>query len=150
MPNLNDICEGIAANLASLLDDELVKTVVPWLDDNPTMPSLQVIGVQTMTRDSFADSYDINLVVQALVGRASDQHAQKLLNQLLVGDSTVWDAIESDRRLTSRFNPADGLRANQTAAADDVAVVSYDGASRFTNTNGVEAIVGSWTVQVLA
>lgn len=152
MADINAICEGLAANLTELLDDDIVKTVTPWLDDNPTMPSVQVAGVQAMTRDAFGDSYQITLLVQALIGRASDQHSQKLLNQLVSGDgvTSVWDAIESNRTLTSRFTPADGLTANQQPAADDVAVVSYDGAARFTNQNGVDALVGTWTVTVLA
>lgn len=153
MPDLNAICEGLAANLTACLDDDVVKTVTPWLDDNPTMPSLQVAGVQTMTRESYGDTYRITLLVQALIGRGSDQHSQKLLNRLAVGDNTctsVWDAIEANRTLTARYNPADGLTTSQSAAADDVAVVSYDGAARFTNANGVDALVGTWTVQVLA
>lgn len=152
MADINDICEGVAANLTVLLNDDVVKTVVPWIDDNPTMPSVQIGGVQTMTRSSFGDSWTILLLVQALIGRASDQHSQKLLNRLVAGDgiTSVWDAIESNRTLTSRYNPADGLSTNQPAAADDVAVVSFDGAAKFTNANGVDALVGTWTVQVLA
>lgn len=77
-------------------------------------------------------------VVQAIVGTVDDVAAQRLLSTFVQGSgsTSVKAAVESDRTLGS--------------LVDDLRVTEYLGDSIVTLPNGVEYLIGQWTVEVLA
>lgn len=149
--DLTAIREGLAANLHVCLEEQSVKQVSPWLLDNPAAPSLQVAGVRDMSRLDFGSGASITMAVEVAIPQASAADSQKQLDRLVLGGddiTSVWDAIEADPTLSSRFTPHAGL-TDSTPACDSLAVVSYEGQSRYVFPNGVEALLGTWVVQVI-
>lgn len=127
------IREGLAANLA-ILGPEI--QVSAYRQPQPTVPSVQVTGLDEMTPDSMrGGSYSMTFIVQAFVGTPSEVGAQIRLDDFLypTGDSSIWAALESDRTLGG--------------AAAGSAVIRNDGTQLLTVGN-VQMLGSTWFVQV--
>lgn len=152
MADMEAIRRGLAANLRATLPIGEGQ-VSPYLLENPTPPCLQVGGLDGVdyTTLGFGHGGDTHrFVIEACLGRSSDVGAQKLLDELLSGSSSVKRALESNRTLTSRLREDGTVQTGHAAAADWVKCREYRGQSRFTLPNGVEVLLASWLVEVAA
>lgn len=150
---------AIRRGLAALLRDALPVDeghVFPWLQENPLPPTLCVAGIE---RDgiiplAFGDDppVELHFVVEAWLGAASDIGAQRYLDGLLSSDA-VAAALESDQdaagALYSRLNDDGTVSTGQSAAADSVAVMGYQGQTRLARATG-DVLLAQWLVKVLA
>lgn len=157
MATLADIRAALAANLVTLRTAEVVGQVSGYMLDNPTMPSIQVVGVAPDGIDydagGFVDPPDLEwrIVIEVALGFVTDVGAQDVLNQLLApsGSTSLRAAVETNPTLTSRFSETTGrVTTGQTALADYVHVNRYRGQTRHTFSNGTEALLASWEVLV--
>lgn len=154
MADLDAIRRGLAANLATLRTAGTVGQVSAYLLENPTPPSLQVAGVDTIDYDEhgFGSAGEDNwrILIEAALGKVSDTGSQDLLNTLL-SESSVKTAIEADTKLTSRLS-ANGqtVTTGQSAAALWVKCRRYRGQSRVVFPNGAELLLATWEVEVAA
>lgn len=152
MAQLDDIREGLAANLYALKTDGVVGHVSPYFQENAQSPSVHVPGLAPFEYgmgfgeeggDEFA------LLIEAIIGRATDIGSQKTLNALLAtsGTTSLKRAAESDGQLTSRMDDKGVITTGQAAAASYVLVARYLGQSR-TVVNNAEMLVATWAVRV--
>lgn len=160
---IDEICEGIAANLHALreLDPPLLKQVHPFLLENPTAPSAMVGDPIEFTFESFTGPDDAGTVrwlipVEVWLGTASDIGSRKRLRQLLApaGASSLVAAVEaagdlSRRRLTSRLNEEGELSTDQAPACDSIAFEEFRGSSRFLADNGTTYLLATWIFEVV-
>jgi hypothetical protein len=156
---LDDICQALAANLAALKQAELaprqplVTQVSSFYRDKPSPPSVMVLGVDEIEYDTAfqrgGDSWTI--LIEAVLGAVSEIGAQGILRRLLAseGETSLKAAVESDRRLTKRYNDDTGLiTTGQPAACDDLRVTNYRGQRLVALGDGSRTISAVWAVQV--
>lgn len=128
-----DIRAGIAANLETLGPGI---QVYPYRHPSPTPPTVQVTGLDEMEPSSMGGgSYTLTFIVQAFAGLATEEGAQRRLDDFLypTGASSIWAALESDRTLGG--------------AAHSSAVIRNDGTQLLTVGN-TQLLGSSWFVQV--
>lgn len=154
MAQLDDIREGVAANLYALKTAGTVGHVSAYLQENPQTPSVHVVGIAPFDYglgfgDGAGDEWTV--LIEALVGRATDIGSQKTLNALLAtaGTSSLKVAVESNRTLTSRLSDAGVVTTGQPAACSHLLVSRYMGQSR-TVVSSAEMLVATWAVRVIA
>lgn len=154
MAQLDDIREGIAANLYALKTNRTVGHVSAYMQENPQTPSLHVVGIQPFEYglgfgSGAGDEWLV--LIEAVLGRVTDIGGQKTQNALLAtsGDTSLKVAVEADRQLTSRLGDDGKVTANQTPACSDLIVSSYLGQSR-PIMGGAELLVSAWAVRVIA
>jgi hypothetical protein len=145
--HIKNIRQGLAANLRSLEDCQ----VSAYLLDNPTGPTLQVAGFEGI---DYAQSYGPTTLLEVVVEGATPlgggtRGAYERFDEWILGDGTVWDAIEADQTLTSRLRDNGSVLENQDPVADSVAVQEFRGYRRSRLASGVEVLLGDWLVQVL-
>lgn len=155
MAVFDDICRGLAANLATIQGFQ----VSPWFLDHPAPPTLQVSGVEDIEYDvafpRAGVSHDMwNVEIEACIPRGQDISAQMLLAALLSpdGDSSLKAAIEADPqndRLTKRMQDDLSVTTGHDPACDDLHVMKYRGAARHRLEDGTDVLLATWTVQVL-
>ncbi len=146
--------EAIRRGLAALLRDALPETegqVSPWLIANPTKLSLQVAGIDEMTRTDFADGTRWVFLIEASLSDASNQGSQRTLDDLI---TAVPEALEDDETsagaLTKRLQDDGTVDTGEDPAADSVAFLEYRGAQRVTREGGGTMLSATWAVEVLA
>ena len=151
--------EAIRRGLAALLKDALPGTAghaSPWLAENPIPTTLCVAGVAPDGIEYLTFGSDptmqIDFVVEAWLGLASEVAAQRTLDGLLSSDALAA-ALEVDQdsagALTKRLNDDGTVSTGQTPAADSVSVQGYQGQQRLQTASGV-ALVATWLVRVIA
>lgn len=152
MPVFEDICRGLAANLA-VLDGYQIS---PWFLDNPTPDAIQVSGAADIDYDvAFENrgvSHDMwNIEIEACLQRTVDISAQLALAKLISPDSegSLKAALEADQRLTKRYLDDMSVLGDQAPACDDLHVLHYRGTARHTLEGGFDVLLATWTVQVL-
>lgn len=148
MPELDDICEGLAANLAAIPDTQ----VSAYMLDNPTPGMLQVAGLDEIEYDkTFGRDDTLFVVVEGCASLAGgDIASQKRFRRWLAssGTESVKAAIEADRQLTKRLQHDGTVQTGQPAAADTLRVTRFRGYRRHRLENGTEVLLGDWIVQV--
>ena len=150
MADLDAIRRGLAANLKQALPGSAGQ-VSPYMLDNPTVPSLQVIGLDEIEYDTLGfgrGGDDHFFILEAALGRSSDTGAQRKLVELLSTGSSVKEAAESDGRLTKRLLDDGTVLEAQAPAAEYVHVTRYRGQSRFAIPSGPEVLLASWVCKV--
>lgn len=148
MADIDAICKGLAANLFALKAAGTVGHVSAYFQENAQSPSLHVIGLDAFDYDgAFGDGTGepLTLVVEAVIGRATDIGAQKKFRALF---AAFQAAAESDTRLTSRLEDNGRVTTGQAAACSDLRVSRYRG-QRPLVVNGAETLVAAWSVTVL-
>lgn len=150
MADFDDIRRGLAANLTVLRPDYQVSA---YLLDDPSPPTLQVAGVESIDYDTggYGDRADTHsFVIEACFSGTSDIGSQQLLDALLAptGATSLKAAVEADRTLTSRLLDDGTVQTSQPAAVAYLRVTAYRGQSRFTLPNGTDVLLASWTVEV--
>lgn len=132
----SEIREGIAANLNAITGCQ----VSAWRLDNPTPPTLHVLGRQSVSYDqTYGRGTDsVIYLVQGLIAKGVDPiGAQRTLDlwTLGSGDQSVKAAIESDKTLGG--------------VVDSLRVTSYEGDREYTLPNGTELFGGEWAVEII-
>jgi hypothetical protein len=100
---LQEIREGLATNLRTLSDSPNNVQVSPYILDNPTPPSLYVMGpeetIYDLAMQRGLDEWQI--IVQGFVGGVTDIGAQIRLDEWLApsGGNSVKTALEKDKTL---------------------------------------------------
>jgi hypothetical protein len=146
MAELEQIRQGLAANLRAIADCQ----VSAYLLDNPTPPTLEVVGPDEATATTFGRASEtLGMIVHGIAGLVSDIGAQKRLDRWWAtsGAESVVAAIEADRQLTSRLLEGGRVETGQTAAADTLVVLRKGGYQIF-NLPGGRYVGAEWTVQV--
>ncbi len=93
-----DIRAGIAANLATVTDTQIVRYQLA----NPSTPSIAVFPAQTEYNQAMSRGLDkYTFTVQAIVSVAVDENGQQQLDDFLEpsGSTSIRAAVESDRTL---------------------------------------------------
>lgn len=150
MADIEAIRRGLAANLRAAIPttDGMAS---PYLLENPSGPALQVVGFENIDYiRSFGPGVSLEIVVEGCVPMVLGDGASRFFDRWVLRETTysVADALEADRRLTSRLRDNGTVLGNQAAAADDLQVREFRGYRRLTIANGVDALVGDWLVQV--
>ena len=130
--------ESVRTALASNISAITGVNCSAWnLGTNFTTPVFQIAGNGPVLYDRRGTD-KLTFVVQAIVGTVDDVGAQRLLSTFVQasGSTSAKAAIESDRTLGG--------------IADDLRVTEYLGDRVVTLPNGVEYLIGQWTVEVLA
>lgn len=153
MEDITNIRRGLAALLRDVLPANEGQ-VNAWWHENPSTPCLQIAGVQELEKTSFGPGgLRIVFAVEAVIGLASDVRAQQILDGMLATDQ-IPTAVESSNTpsgaLTSRLQDNGTVLTGQTAAADSVAFLRFLGQAPFQLRNGVEVLLGTFLVEVLA
>lgn len=137
MATIAAIREGIATNLKTHLGASTVQ-VSPYMLENPTPPTIQVMGPDVIEYDqAFQRGMDdMLIIVQGFAGGPSDRGAQVKLDQWLApsGATSVKAAIELDNTLA-------GLVFN-------VRVISASGYRIYNLDSRGPALGADWTVSV--
>jgi hypothetical protein len=157
------ICEGIAANLATIrtADPTFIKQVHPVPLDSPTAPSLMVHGVVEMDYTTFGGpgvepGMEYLVGVEAWLGKASEIGAHLKLRRLLapIGDESLVAAVEAEgsdrRRLTARLDIDGVLTENLEPACESIAFEEYRGQTNFLHLNGTQYLTAVWIFRVVA
>lgn len=156
--DIQAVCEGIAANLATIRDRDLnlVKQVSPFPLDNPTGPSLLVHGVLEIEYTTFGGpgvdpGMRLLVAVEAWLGKASDigSHMKLRRLQAAVGEESVVAAVESDARLTKRLDHSGELLEDQTPACEQISFEEYRGQTNFVAESGTTFLLATWVFEVL-
>lgn len=154
MAQLDDIREGLAANLYALKTAGTVGHVSPYMQENPQTSSVHVAAVAPFEYglgfgDGAGDEW--TLLVEAILGRVTDVGSQKTLNSLLAtsGSTSLKVAIEADTKLTSRLNEKGVLTTDEGAACSHLLLSRYLGQSNPV-LGGALTLVGTWAVRVIA
>lgn len=132
-----DIRAGLVTNLERIQDVTGKPQVNAYRMSNPTLPSVQVTGYETMEPITFhRGATSIPVIVQAFAANSTTRGGQELLDQWLfpTGSLSIWAAIMYDRTLGGKV--------------DDLMVTSCDGSQIVTLDNSVEAVMSTWHVQV--
>lgn len=156
MTDFDDICSGLAANLAPLAEQGF--QISPYLLDSPVPDAIQVAGLVTAEFDiSFrgndgeyvADQLDI--AIEVCLDREPDIRWQKALRALLAptGATSLRAALEADSKLTSRMDDDLVVTGGHDPACDDLHVADYRGQTTYTLDNGTKVSLAVWTVRVL-
>jgi len=146
---IEQIRRGLAANLDGIRTARDCQ-LSAYLLDNPTGPSLQVAGFEGIEAQAYGPTWLVGVVIEGatpLAGGSRGAYAR--FDEWLLGDFTVWDAIETDQTLTSRLRDNGSVLAGQSPVADSVAVQEFRGYRRGRSANQVEMLFGDWLVQVL-
>lgn len=164
MSDLQNICEGIAANLATLRtnDPNFIKQVHPFPLASPTPPSLMVHGpteggieYTAFHGPDVEASMRYLIAVEAWLGLAEKQSAHRALRALLSpnADTSLVAAVEAAggvrARLTARLNADGELSEDQDPACDTIAFEEYRGHSNFVAENGTVYLLATWVFEVL-
>lgn len=148
MPELDDIRQGLAANLAAIPDTQ----ISAYMLDNPTPGMLQVAGLDEIEYDrTYGRDDTLFVVIEGCASLASgDIGSQKRFDRWLAssGAESVKAAVESDKTLTKRLQPDGTVQTGQPAAADALRVTRFRGYRRQRLENGTEVLLGDWIVQV--
>jgi hypothetical protein len=132
MATVAQIRAGIVANLSTIPDCQ----ISAYRKDNPTPPTLQVIGQDEMESTTFGRGGNrLVMLVQGLVGNTLDRAAQEKLDEWMAfdGATSVWAALESDRTLNG--------------TVDGSFVQRHTGTQIFKLPNGVEAFGTTWFLE---
>lgn len=152
MADLDDIRQGLAANLYALKTAGAVGHVSPFMQESPQSPSVHVPGLAPFDYGGgFGDDEgEMPVLIEAIIGTVTDIGAQKTLNALLAssGATSLKAAAESDKQLTSRLNEKGVLLTDQSAACSDLLVSRYLGQTR-TVVGTAEVLIATWSVRVL-
>jgi hypothetical protein len=153
--NFDDICTGLAANLAPLSAQGF--QISPYLLDAPVPDTIQVAGLVAAqfdvafrgSDDVVVDEYDI--AIEVALDRQPPERWQKTLRALLAqtGDTSLRAALESDTKLTSRMADDLSVTSGHDPACDDLHVTDYRGQTTYTLEDGVTVSLAVWTVHVL-
>lgn len=131
---INDIREGLVANLAGIPDCQKL----PYRTGNENPPTLVVWGFDEITRTSFGagGGAEIPMRILGIAGKTTTKGAQVKLDKWLspFGATNVWDAITSD--------PTLGGKVSQ------VVVLSCDGSQVLTLENGTEVLGTTWHIRI--
>lgn len=123
----------------------------PYLLADPTSPVLQVAGPEDIDYlQTFGDDATFMFIIEGCTGRVSAAGAQKRFDLWIAatGDQSVRQAVQADRRLTSRLMDDGSILTNQDPAADDLVVRQFRGYRRERLESGVEVLCGDFLVQV--
>ena len=135
MADPTDIREALAASLAAI--DGVQASA--WSLDNPTPPTLQVLGVDNIDYDTAfgGSSSEQTWIVQGFAGEVSQRGAQARLARwyATTGDESVKAAIELDNTLGG--------------AVDQARVTSYTGDKVVSLPNQTRLLMGEWHVEVI-
>lgn len=137
MAEFSAIRAGIATNLRTLpgVSSEQVSA---YRLENPTPPTLQVLGIDSMTPTAFGrGGFTSTWIVQGFVAKTLSRAAQERLDKWLHPDGTesVWAALETDDTLGG--------------VIEQLTVISNDGLTEFQLPNGVELFGSTWTLEIL-
>ena len=98
MANINELRDGIAANLATIPGLRVSSTI----PDNPNPP----IAIVQLNRVQYHQDFkrgmtEYNFAVQVVVGRVDERTAQRNLDAYCssTGESSIYLAVESDKSL---------------------------------------------------
>lgn len=154
MAQLDDIREGLAANLYALKTAGTVGHVSAYMQENPQTPSVHVVGVAAFDYglgfgDGAGDEWTV--LIEALLGKTTDIGSQKKLNDLLAtsGATSLKVAVEADRQLTSRLSDDGKVTEDQAAACSHLLVSRYQGQSPVV-IGGAQLLAATWAVRVIA
>jgi len=98
MATVEAVCEGLAANLSTILGVQ----VSAWMLASPTPPAIHVVPPAIEYHQAMQDGFaELTFTVQAFVALGSDIGAQKRLAQMRAptGAGSVKAAIEADKTL---------------------------------------------------
>jgi hypothetical protein len=146
MPDMEAIRRGLAGNLRTEISATRVPQVSPWRKDNPSTPSLQVSGFDTITPETFGapdEGIAIPMLIHCFVSSTLDRSSQANLDDLVFD---VWAAILSDKQLTSRLLDNGTVQTGQDPAVDDLDVTACDGSQILTMPNGSEVLGSTFHV----
>jgi hypothetical protein len=160
--DITAICEGIAANLATIRDNDptLVKQIHPFPLRNPTGTALLVHGIveqEYLTFGSVEQPPGMRYLVgvEAYFGTADQIGNHQKLRRLLtsVGDDSLVSAVEAEgterARLTARLNHDGELLEDQDPACESISFEEYRGHAYITAPNNTEYMVATWIFEVM-
>lgn len=153
MATLEDIRQGLAANLAALRSGDDGCQVSPYMLGAPVPPTLLVMGpIDDAERIDFGgEDEELFIVVQGFAAMVEDIAGQKRLDRWWsnVGDDSVTAALEADKQLTSRLDDEGNVTDDQDPACADL-VVLRKSRYRVFDIPQVGRVVGcEWTVKVI-
>lgn len=150
MADLQAIRRGLAAQLRTVLPATEGHVRVYW-EDTPPTPCLQVVGVDEMERNDFADGKRFQIVVEGVMGEIVSRSSHALLDEWLESNA-VDGALEDDQgpngALTKRLLDDGTVQAGQAPAADSVAFVRYGGSGRIVR-GQTPLLVATWFFEVI-
>jgi hypothetical protein len=147
--DLHAIRCGLAAQLRTAMSASQGH-VSPYFDVQPPTPILQVGTIESAERLGYGADGGSRyvLLIEGLFSLEAEVLAQKQLDEL-VSSQAVSDAIDADRRLTSRLDEDNVLTEDEDPACDAADVIEYRGSARVPLPDGRRVLQGVWAVQVV-
>jgi hypothetical protein len=130
---ISQIRAGLVANIKAVIGN--TAQVSPYKSQNPTPPTIQVMGFGEMVKIGMGSWEIDDFLVQGLAGAPTQESAQMRLDTWLspLGATNIWRAIESDKTLGG--------------VVDDAFVTRCAG-WQFFETPGGEVLGTTWHIQI--